>query len=78
MSGEPSAWRLDAAYTLSKAAISNSARLRTPPDAGMKPMQLPQNHENEIGFVKLKPYPSRMEVEEDRPRAGGAAQVVPT
>ena len=58
MAGEPSAWRLDAAYTLSKVAISNSARLRTPPDAGMKPMQLPQNHENENGFVKLKPSPA--------------------
>ena len=53
VAGEPSAWRLDAAYTLSKVAISNSARLRTPPDAGMKPMKLPQNHENENGLAKL-------------------------
>ena len=39
-------------------AVSGSARLRTPPDAGMKPMKLAQNPENENGFAKLKPSPA--------------------
>ena len=30
-------------------------RLRSPPDAGLKPMKLPQNPEPENGFAKLKP-----------------------
>ena len=56
MAGEPSAG--GCCLYLIKDAISNSARLRTPPDAGMKPMQLPQNPENENGFAKLKPSPA--------------------
>ena len=44
--------------TCIEAALSGSAWLRTPPDAGLKPMKLPQNHENENGFAKLKPSPA--------------------
>ena len=44
--------------TCIEAAISDSARLRTPPDAGLKPVKLPQNPEPENGFAKLKPSPA--------------------
>ena len=47
--------RGDLSSTCMGAAHLIAASYGGPPDAGLKPMQLAQNPENENGFAKLRP-----------------------